>query len=106
MFPSALFLHFNIDIKGELSSFISFHNLIHTSDVQFVKTNGELPKMGNHEPLDGSNGRGSCVWFNQASMFQYSELGGMTVKEAAAANLPTSCDAKALLEQGYFPQCT
>ena len=81
---------------------ISFLNLSHPSDVEFVRTRGQLPDKDNSSPLDGADGRGSCVWFNQASMFQFAELGG-TVKEAIKEGLPTTCNALDLLEQGYFP---
>jgi hypothetical protein len=73
-------------------------------DVEFVRThNGQLPTKDNSTALDGADGRGSCVWFNQASMFQSSELGYGTIQEAAAAGVDTSCDAEALLQNNYFP---
>jgi hypothetical protein len=76
-------------------------------DVDFVIThNGELPNKNNTTPLDGADGRGSCVWFNQATMFQSSELGYNTVQDAADAGVDTTCDAKALLQKGYFPTPT
>lgn len=43
------------------------------------------------------------VWFNQASMFQTSELGINTLREAREAGMDTNCDAKFWLEQGVFP---
>ncbi|KAJ3895973.1 hypothetical protein GG344DRAFT_61738 [Lentinula edodes] len=86
-YPSSLFLHFNIDLS-----------LI---DLPIVTTpNGEKPSKQNSKPLyfcgcnshEGSqawaeaDGRGSMVWFNQASMFQTSETGFNTLKEAREAD--------------------
>ncbi|KAJ8078124.1 hypothetical protein PM082_000330 [Marasmius tenuissimus] len=89
IYPSSLFLHFNMDVKN----------------LDFVVTkDGAMPTRDNSQPLcscgetgddiHGSNwkeakGRGSMVWFNQASMFQTSELGketGYTTVELAKAN--------------------
>jgi hypothetical protein len=73
-------------------------------DVEFVSTHdGQLPSKDGSTPLDGADGRGSCVWFNQASMFQSSELGYGTIQEAAAAGANTSCDAETLLRNNHFP---
>lgn len=73
-------------------------------DVEFVRTHdGQLPNKNNSTPLDGADGRGSCVWFNQASMFQSSELGYPTIREAVAAGIDPSCDAGALLQNNHFP---
>lgn len=78
LYPSSIFFSFNIDLS---------------SKVQIVTTpNGEFPTPENSTPLpqssplsrpdevsqedwDAGNGRGSVVWFNQASMFQTSETG-------------------------------
>ncbi|KAJ3927749.1 MAG: hypothetical protein NXY57DRAFT_1042181 [Lentinula lateritia] len=101
-YPSSLFLHFNVDLE---------HLPI------FTTKNGEKPTSNNSTPLYSCNchshdqnsawaraeGRGSMVWFNQASMFQTSELGINTLREAREAGMDTNCDAKFWLEQGVFP---
>ncbi|KAK7047835.1 hypothetical protein VNI00_006163 [Paramarasmius palmivorus] len=87
LYPSSLFLHFNVDRRN------------------FVVTEGDHPTPSNTHPLcncgdwDASHdekwnnavGRGSMVWFNQATMFQTSELGYPTVKAAKAAGVDTAC---------------
>jgi hypothetical protein len=85
-------------------AFLITSDLTLKQDVEFVLTHdGQLPNKDNSTPLDGADGRGSCVWFNQETMFQSSELGYGTVQEAAAAGADTSCDAEALLHKDYFP---
>ncbi|KAJ3858605.1 hypothetical protein EV359DRAFT_52041 [Lentinula novae-zelandiae] len=84
----------------------------------FVTTqNGEKPTRENSTPLYSctcsshdqnspwakAEGRGSKVWFNQASMFQTSELGINTLREAKEAGMDTNCDQEFWLEQGVFP---
>lgn len=41
-----------------------------------------MPTPKNSQKLNGEGGRGSAVWFNQATMFQTAELGYNTVAEA------------------------
>ncbi|KAK7043052.1 hypothetical protein VNI00_008790 [Paramarasmius palmivorus] len=91
IYPSSLFLHFNID------------------RAQFLVTEGEPPTPHNSRPLcycgkedaahdqdwQEARGRGSMVWFNQATMFQTSELGYPTVKAAKAAGVDASCSLSA-----------
>ncbi|TRM68001.1 hypothetical protein BD626DRAFT_564875 [Schizophyllum amplum] len=98
-YPSSLFYHWNVDLKD-------------LDKAQIVVTqNGSRPEQANSVPLGGEEraawdsaaGRGSMVWFNQASMFQSAELGVNTVKEAQKQGLDASCDHLALIEQGYFP---
>ncbi|KAJ3861722.1 hypothetical protein EV359DRAFT_66246 [Lentinula novae-zelandiae] len=74
----------------------------------FTTKNGEKPTSDNSTPLYSCNchshdqnspwaraeGRGSMVWFNQVSMFQTSELGINTLREAREAGMETNCDAK------------
>ena len=50
-----------------------------------------------------ADGRGSMVWFNQASMIQTSELGVSTVKLAKELGMETNCNVKAWLEKDVFP---
>jgi hypothetical protein len=73
------------------------------TDVTFVSTNGELPTVENSSPLNGMNGRGSCVWFNQASMFQKGEIGFSTIAKAKRVNAPYKCDSSSLIKEGLFP---
>ncbi|KIY48688.1 hypothetical protein FISHEDRAFT_58749 [Fistulina hepatica ATCC 64428] len=49
-----------------------------------------------------ANGRGSCVWFNQASMFT-SELDVDSIAKAIHQGLDGKCDKDALLAAGLFP---
>ncbi|KAL0567033.1 hypothetical protein V5O48_014961 [Marasmius crinis-equi] len=103
LYPSSLFLHFNIDVTS----------------LDFVVTEGDRPTKGNSKPLNclcgdpnaehgeswkNAHGRGSMVWFNQASMFQTTELGFDTVAQARAANAETTCDVHEWLENGIFPK--
>ncbi|KAL0067939.1 hypothetical protein AAF712_005108 [Marasmius tenuissimus] len=105
LYPSSLFLHFNVD----------------ADNLQFVVTDGNEPTKDSCRPLSclcgdpykdhgekwqKAHGRGSLVWFNQASMFQTTELGYNTVEEARSAGAETDCDIKGLLEKGIFPQFT
>ncbi|KAL0064995.1 hypothetical protein AAF712_007986 [Marasmius tenuissimus] len=102
LYPSSLFLHFNVDL----------------SNLNFVVTDGERPTKGNSRPLEclcrnsqadhgedweKAHGRGSMVWFNQASMFQTTELGYNTIAQASAAGAQTTCDAEEWLGSGIFP---
>ncbi|KAL0565591.1 hypothetical protein V5O48_016432 [Marasmius crinis-equi] len=108
LYPSSLFLHFNIDV----------------ANLDFVVTkDGKIPTRSNSEPLCScsedlnpechgedwrkAKGRGSMVWFNQASMFQMSELdeetGHSSVKAAKAAGAPSECNAEFWTKNGIFP---
>ncbi|KAG2139779.1 hypothetical protein DEU56DRAFT_755527 [Suillus clintonianus] len=69
----------------------------------FMCTNGALPTEENSSCLDGGDGRGSCVWFNQATMFQSAELGFATVADAQKAGAPCTSDASLLIHQGHLP---
>ncbi|KAK7051198.1 hypothetical protein VNI00_004698 [Paramarasmius palmivorus] len=89
IYPSSLFLHFNVDIE----------------QLEFIVTDGERPTQGNSRPLcecrnpdaahgsswESAEGRGSIVWFNQATMFQTAELGYDTVRAAKEAGLTGVC---------------
>ncbi|EIM79212.1 uncharacterized protein STEHIDRAFT_116684 [Stereum hirsutum FP-91666 SS1] len=72
-YPSSLFYHFNWDIE-----------VVTTED-------GSRPTRENSQPLDGTDGRGSAVWFNQATMFQSAETGYDTMVQAKAAGADTTC---------------
>ncbi|PIL27790.1 hypothetical protein GSI_10943 [Ganoderma sinense ZZ0214-1] len=75
-YPSALFIHFNINI-------CDLHDHIYTTD------NRQRPTRDNCKPINGVKGRGSIVFFNQASVFQYAELGS-TVRDAKQQGRPTA----------------
>lgn len=77
--------------------------LIAYLDVEFVRTNGEIPTFENSTPINGADGRGSCVWFNQATMFQSTELGYDTVADAKQAGSSGTSDFQELLNQDLFP---
>lgn len=80
LYSSSLFFHFNVDLR---------------SKIEIVTTDGSFPTPENSTPLprpdeiseedwEAGNGRGSVVWFNQASMFQTSETGYDTLIKARA----------------------
>ncbi|KAG9310521.1 hypothetical protein JVU11DRAFT_9064 [Chiua virens] len=76
LYPSALFYHFNVDISDMI---------IQSSDQPHVS------ERENYSKWDcSSQGRGSLVWFNQASMIQSAELGYNSIKQAQAAGLETT----------------
>ncbi|KAI1783757.1 hypothetical protein LXA43DRAFT_1102131 [Ganoderma leucocontextum] len=77
-YPSALFIHFNINI-------FDFHHYV------FTTKTGEPPTAETSLPIHGVKGRGSIVFFNQASLFQYAELGS-PVAEAAERGMPTAAN--------------
>ncbi|KAI0768350.1 hypothetical protein BC629DRAFT_1535869 [Irpex lacteus] len=100
LYPSALFLHFNVHIEDVL---------VYTKD-------GSPPTRENAIPLRESNtengGRGSMVWFTQASMLVSAELPTDSIKQANNLNkqqksgeplIPTTFNAVKALEDGFFP---
>lgn len=64
---------------------------------------GTRPNKYTSKPLswDPDHCRGSAVWFNQATMFQTSELGFPTVKYAKQMGAQTSCNIDALQAEGF-----
>jgi len=108
MYPSSLFFHFNVDVCGEALNLPLYLHLTLTHfglDVDLVVTpDGAQPTKENSIPLDGTAGRGSCVWFNQASLFQTSELGVETIALAKKQGKDAACDARGLIERGLFPK--
>ncbi|KAK1228787.1 hypothetical protein PQX77_008168 [Marasmius sp. AFHP31] len=106
LYPSSLFLHFNVDI----------------TNLEIVVTkDGRRPTKDNSQPLDclcgkratdhdqdwrESKGRGSMVWFNQATMFQTSELGFDTVQQARDAGARTTCQTDEWLQNNIFPKAS
>ncbi|ESK82652.1 hypothetical protein Moror_11189 [Moniliophthora roreri MCA 2997] len=107
-YPSSIFSHWNIDLKDI--------KVVYTSD-------GRPPTPANSIPLDqrhmhcscsdskadhgqdwlDAKGRGSIVWFNQASMFQTSELGYNTISKAKAAGAEVTCNVEEwVIGKGIF----
>lgn len=120
-YPSSLFLHFNIDLSRRYCPILALHpSPWLVIDLPIVTTlNGEKPSKQNSKPLyycgcnshEGSqawaeaDGRGSMVWFNQASMFQTSETGFNTLKEAREAGAKDKCDTLSWLDdRNLFPR--
>ncbi|KAI0076225.1 hypothetical protein K474DRAFT_1708400 [Panus rudis PR-1116 ss-1] len=109
-YPSALFLHFNVDIRD-------------LNKAQFYYTQGdEPPTKENLKPLSCDNsaegGRASIVWFTQASMLQSADLPegvhtmgqAKAMEKAAQSQAPrtepyyvTSYNAAEALANGIFP---
>ncbi|KAF9474801.1 hypothetical protein BDN70DRAFT_898677 [Pholiota conissans] len=89
VYPSSLFYHFNIDIH----------------DIKFVTTEGEeRPTPQNSTPIgEGDDkGRGSLVYFNQASMYQSSETGCSTLKEAIRTQVHSGrLDKETTIQQAF-----
>ncbi|TFK57991.1 hypothetical protein BDN72DRAFT_907214 [Pluteus cervinus] len=91
VYPSSLFLHFNIDIK----------------DIKILTLDSEvIPSSEEREKCERASiaGRGSMVFFNQASMFHL-ETGEVTLKNAQAANLPRERDLSTDLPLLFPPSC-
>jgi hypothetical protein len=68
-----------------------------------VSTNGEYPTPSNSEDITGHDdqGRGSFVFFNQASMFQGPETGHDTLKEARAHGHSGKSDAQKTAQEAF-----
>lgn len=105
LYPSSLLFHWNTDINGELSSDDSDVPLVHWHlDINFVRTvDGQPPTKASALPLNDSDkkGRGSIVFFNQATMFQSSETGFNTLKEAKAAGASTDGQYTKVVESQF-----
>lgn len=88
-YPSSLLYHFNIDIDGTFSPRLSLNfSLTYPSDIEFVSTAaGVRPTRENSTHLQEGDkkGRGSFVFFNEATMYQSSETGHSTLEEAKEA---------------------
>ena len=88
----SLLSHFNIDINGEPCQPDSppqpQGSLGALPDIKFVATDSlECPTPKNSWPVKEGDeyGRGSLVYFNQATMYQTSETGHATIQEATQA---------------------
>ncbi|PBK98511.1 hypothetical protein ARMGADRAFT_1026501 [Armillaria gallica] len=75
--------------------------------IEVVTTpDGEVPNAKNSHPLynqwDEGEERGSCVWFNQATMFQSSELGIATMKKAREDGREVDIDFSEMVRSNKF----
>ncbi|KAK0185101.1 hypothetical protein F5146DRAFT_1005725 [Armillaria mellea] len=94
LYPSSLFYHFNVNMK----------------DLEIVTTeNGDIPTRTNSHPLynqwDEGEERGSMVWFNQATMFQSSELRIETMKQAHKDGMDVELDFQEMVESNKYFRC-
>ncbi|TFK67546.1 hypothetical protein BDN72DRAFT_842893 [Pluteus cervinus] len=91
LYPSSLMYHFNVDID----------------EIHVVTTDGSLPTHANSTPIveDRACGRGSVVFFNQATMFQSSETDSSTLEEAISKGHSGKRDFAADIQQS-FPTMT
>lgn len=125
LFPSALILHWNIDIQGwfYIINILAALYLLKV-DLEIVSTiNNEKPTRTNTTSLsydnDEEGGRASVVWFTQASMLQASELelGSVnamnTAEKEAQRRFPrtkpyyiSTDDALGRITTGHFPSAT
>jgi len=93
LFPSALITHFNVNIHKSSQCFnFFFHKhltywLAGHPDLELVTTTGwELPTSLNTQPLRKiSSGRGSLVFYNQGSFFNWMLTGHRLMKDAVQA---------------------
>lgn len=110
LYPSALFLHFNIDLKGKLSFFSSFplaEFTGFTADIELVTTpEDEKPTQENSEEIGGEEGRGSTILFNQASFFQSSETDSRTLKAAKADGKDTTSNFGGSIQDLFLTEAT
>lgn len=122
LYPSALFLHFNFNIDRQSLSCLPLC-MTHSFDagLQVVRTSdGSFPTPENSVPLHQGNtldgGRGSMVWFTQATMLMTAELPVATMKEAeelekklqqerprAEPYINTSYNVQEALQRGIYP---
>jgi hypothetical protein len=88
VYPSSLLFHFNIDII----------------DIEFVTSEGiARPTPETCRPLATGDdwGRGSMVFFNQASMYSASETGFGSIQAAKLAGLPGTSDAHLTAQEAF-----
>lgn len=90
LYPSSLLTHFNIDIHGRSQRCIpqKAPDKASALDIRFVTTEGEeRPTPENSTPIEPGDeeGRGTFVYFNEATMYQSSETGFGSLHEARKA---------------------
>ncbi|PPQ98313.1 hypothetical protein CVT26_013513, partial [Gymnopilus dilepis] len=90
LYPSSLLYHFNVDVE----------------DIEFVLTDGEKPTPQNSTPLggEGDEGRGSLVFFNQASMYKGAETGFDTLMAARSAGMSGSTSSAEQIKLAFSQQ--
>lgn len=71
-------------------------------DVNKPTRENSTPLGINEEAWMRGDGRGSIVWFNQATMFQTSELGFETIKQAKVAGVQVDTSGD-WMDRGIFP---
>ena len=79
------------------------------ADLKFVTTEGhERPTPSNSRPISAGDeeGRGSFVYFNQATMYQSSETGYRTLNEAKAAGHHGTTDFARDAQQAFTDHAT
>ena len=120
LYPSALLLHFNVNIDGKYPPHDEFYLLTFLLDVLKVTSDGSHPTPENVRPLNETNspkgGRGSMVWFTQATMLMSAQLPTATKREAdemerklqeqypsKIPHFSTSFDVAQALADNFFP---
>ncbi|KAI4521716.1 hypothetical protein K525DRAFT_269594 [Schizophyllum commune Loenen D] len=99
-YPSSLFFHWNVDVCD-----LDKAEIVVTEDGQKPDLEkGNTKPLTDHEKWDKAHGRGSMVWFNQATLFQSAELGVKTIKAATARRMNATSDYRSMVESGYFPE--
>jgi hypothetical protein len=110
LYPSSLLYHFNIDIDGmssELLFKVRYSPAV--SDIKFVNTIGdEYPTPANSRPMQEGDeeGRGSLVYFNQATMYQSSETGYHLLRSAVEAGHSGKTDFSTDAQQAFTKYST
>jgi hypothetical protein len=101
LYPSSLLYHFNVDVEGKPPKLEAKNllNLFPSTDFKFVLTDGERPTPENCRPLGGSGdeGRGSLVYFNQATMYHgpetsYNTLSALAARKAGHSGIVSSAE--------------
>lgn len=85
LYPSSLFYHFNVDLEGDrFYSTPPISSFSRAPDLEIITTpDGTQPTAG--QDYTDCQGRGSMVFFNQGAMFQCSETGHDTLRDAKEA---------------------
>ncbi|THU84826.1 hypothetical protein K435DRAFT_806393 [Dendrothele bispora CBS 962.96] len=102
IYPSSLFLHFNIDLQ-DLPVFTTSNNEMPSrSNLTSIGCSCSETAHQNDSDWQEAVGRGSMVWFSQATMFQSAELGYDTVGLAKEAGVNPTCPVDKWLDSGLF----
>ncbi|KAL0057791.1 hypothetical protein AAF712_015557 [Marasmius tenuissimus] len=103
LYPSSLFLHFNVDITNLKIVVTEDGSRLTPVNSKPLNCLCGKPKDAHNKDWRDSRGRGSMVWFNQATMFQTTELGFETVQQAKDAGAKATCDVGQWMEKNVFP---